>query len=157
MTSVINIENIEKTLVVMKNIMHDDKIDVQKQNSISKINKIVLSSDKFLLNASNDIEYLMKDGKITIQDLPRMISLLLKSQTFLLNLKNSVSNIEFNSIPMNLIMKYSSFSLFYYLMLNDNTNQEDLDSFLLLFPSLWSLVELSLPNHENKKVKAVCC
>lgn len=158
MVLTVNTENIEKTISVIKNIMETDLIGIQEQDGISKINKVVLSSETFLSSVSIDIEYIMKDGKITIQDLPRMISLLLKSQTFLTNLKNSVSNVEFTSIPMNIIMKYSSLALFYYLMLNDNAVQDDLDSFLLLYPSLWTLVELSLFNHEtNKKVSVGCC
>jgi hypothetical protein len=164
----LNVENLEKTLIVIKDVMCDDLIQSTNSECIQKMSRIVLSSEKFLNSIKNDISAVMADGKITMSDLPRMISILLKSSTFLNSLKKSVSNVEFKMVPMNAILRYSSFALFYYLMLNDDTNQEDIDSFLLLYPSLWTLVELSLPKHDDdneftdssnkkEKVNTGCC
>ena len=147
-----NLQNVEKTLSMLKNQMSSDLVSENNANDISNISKTALSSDKFFNSIKNDMNAIMTDNKITISDLPRMLSLLLKSQTYFTSLKNSVSSSEvnFKSVSINDILKYASLSLFYYLMLNDNANQDDLDSFLLLYPSLWSLVELSLPKHEEE-------
>lgn len=168
----VNLQNVEKTLVMLKNQMSLDLVS-DNANNISNISKTVLSSDKFFNSIKNDINAIMTDNKITISDLPIMISLLLKSDTYFTSLKNSVSKteIDFKSVSINDILKYTSLSLFYYLMLNNNANQDDLNSFLLLYPSLWNLVELSLPKHEEdnntnqqtktqnkkQKVSSGCC
>ena len=164
----LNVENLEKTLLAMKDMMNDDFVQSNNSDCVQKMSKTILTSEKFLNSVKNDISAVMADGKITMSDLPRMISILLKSNTFLSSLKISVSTVEFKMVPMNTILKYSSFGLFYYFMLNCDTNKDDIDSFLLLYPSLWCLVELSLPKHDDnneptdsnnkkEKVNTGCC
>lgn len=158
---ILNVENLNKTLLVLKDTMIEDSVEFVESENVQKISKNVLSSEKFLNSIKNDISAVLADGKITMADLPRMISILLKSNTFLNSLKNSVSNIEFEAVPLNIILKYCSLALFHYLMLNGGAEQYEVEQFLLLYPSLWCLAELSLPVHEtnNKKdkIKPGCC
>jgi len=147
--SSINFQNVEKTIVMLKEQLCSDLVNNMDNSNITSIVNTTLTSDKFFANIELDIGAIMADGKISISDIPRMLSLLLKTNTYFVSLKNSVST-EFKSVSINNILKYTSLSLFYYLMLNDNANQDDLNSFLLLYPSLWCLVEMSLPKHENE-------
>jgi glycopeptide antibiotics resistance protein len=91
----------------------------------------------------------MADGVITISDVPTILVVLLKSETFVETLKNTANQTNVSSVPFSKIMKYCSMGLFYYFMLNNNTNEDDLTSFLFTYPALWSLVELQLPSMDN--------
>jgi hypothetical protein len=147
----VDLQLIETTLTAIKDAIMNDPLHLQYSNEISVFSKNVLTSQKFLSSIEKDAEAIMADGQITISDLPRMIMILLKSETFIVSLKGTLTNTQFKAVPMNVILKYSSMALFYYFMKCSNADDDGLDSFMCLYPTLWSLVEMSLPAHEEEE------
>ncbi|ATZ81030.1 hypothetical protein BMW23_0985 [Bodo saltans virus] len=129
--------------------MQNDAIPDASQPDVSQATRTVLTSEKFIDSISIDIKKIMADGVITISDVPTILVVLLKSETFVETLKNTANQTNVSSVPFSKIMKYCSMGLFYYFMLNNNTNEDDLTSFLFTYPALWSLVELQLPSMDN--------
>jgi hypothetical protein len=145
----VNVSNVEKTIAAMITQMQNDAVQDASQPNISNAIRTVLMTEKFINSISLDIKKILADGQITITDVPTILVVLLKSETFIQTLKNTASKVSINAALFTQTMKYASMGLFYYFMLNNNINEDDLTSFLFTYPALWNLVELQLPSNEQ--------
>jgi hypothetical protein len=154
-----NINHIEQTMTKVVEFIKSDSLNNTDASSAENTTKLVLNSNTYFSNIKVDVDAIMSDGKIGANDIPRIMSVVLKSSSFVLSLKKHNKQQKLPTKLPEHTMKYIAYGLCYMLMLNAGSTNEELINFELQFPALWFLCEMSLPPAvgEDGKVRSRRC
>jgi len=133
-----------------------DGLTVAEKDDAMHLVMKLLSISKFFDLVKADLDKIFADGKVDSNDIPRIITLMLKLNNNLprlLNLKHKLSMSQ---------VKYVVYGSLLYYIFNYQPSffngELNVDAFRLLFTNLWSLVEID-PNtiQDLKEALSGCC
>ncbi len=138
------------TLSLLDDLLNNDNISPNEQQNIRSILQKILNTKKIIAYIKLDIENIIKDNKFDQNDIPHLIKIVI-----------NIFNLQINTISGIALIKQSYIKYLVYgllIQLVEFNSQETTDLFLtslkLVFPNLWSLVDLSLIG--ISKIKVMC-
>lgn len=143
------------TLSLLNDLLNNDNISPNEQQNIRSILQKILNTKKIIAYIKLDIENIIKDNKFDQNDIPHLIKIVI-----------NIFNLQINTISGIALIKQSYIKYLVYgllIQLVEFNSQETTDLFLtslkLVFPNLWSLVDLSLIGISKLKVMCSnkCC
>lgn len=148
-------------LIQLSDIVVDDATDLvtKQEEKVTELVKMILTSESYIKRIKHDMDQILADGKITMIDVPRMLSVVVTLNELLSSSLTTKVTVEMSD------MKYVLYAVLYCFILHkypDFFNQTEgftIESFRSLYNNLWMLIEIDPKNIKiiAKKWRGLCC
>lgn len=151
--------SLEQSYDSVKIMMQLDNCDDMKMSFVNKILQAILNSKSFTESILKEVKKVTEDKKIDLSDLPILIMIGLQSKDFLEREMENMIDIKKSFFPDSI--KYIVFGVIYFALLESNVNEDLLVCFKLMYPNMWSLIQIN-PKKIALKFKSLlrifsCC